>query len=77
MASFESRLRRVWNLISERFTTPDRVLLGVCAHLARQFNVPVAVPRAVWLVLVFFYPITWSLIYVIASFFTSDVDDTL
>ena len=75
MTNFESRFQRVWGLLSDRFTTPNRVVLGVCAFVSQKFGLPVVALRVIGLVLLCFYPLTCLIIYLIASFFVEESTD--
>ena len=75
MANWEERLQRLMQAIRERFTTTEAVLLGVCAYLARQFGIPVAIVRLIGLTCLYFWPIITTLVYVIARFIVDVTDD--
>ena len=74
MFNWEDRLQSLWQATQERFTTPDAVLLGVCAYLAKKIGIPVAVIRIAVLACAYFWPVFTVVIYVVARFFI-EVDE--
>lgn len=71
MANWEDRLQNVWETIQEKFTTPDAVLLGVCAFFSREFGIPVVLLRIVVFVCALLWPFITALVYVAARFFVN------
>ena len=69
MFNWEDRLQSLWQAIQERFTTPDAVLLGVCAYLATRLGIPVAVIRIAVIACAYFWPLITLVVYVVARFF--------
>ncbi len=74
MFNWEDRLQSLWQATQERFTTPDAVLLGVCAYLAKRIGIPVAVIRVAALACAYFWPVITIVVYVVARFFI-EVDE--
>lgn len=74
MLNWEDRLQALWQATHERFTTPDAVLLGVCAYLANRLGIPVAVLRIAVIACAYFWPLFTVMIYVVARFFI-DTDE--
>lgn len=77
MFNWEDRLQSLWQATQERFTTPDAVLLGVCAYLAKKIGIPVAVIRIAVLVCAYLWPVITVVIYVVARFFIEADEDPI
>ena len=68
MFNWEDRLQSLWQATQELFTTPDAVLLGVCAYLANKLGIPVVVIRIAALAGAYLWPVITVVIYVVARF---------